>query len=356
MNKEVHDQPQSVRTGEELDAARLSEYLSKQELDFSGPVVIEQFPGGYSNLTYLIRVGDKELVLRRPPIGIEIKSAHDMEREYRVLSGLIKVYERVPRPVLYCSDSAVLGAPFYLMERVKGVILRAQAPEDLNLTPDTMRRLSESFTDNFADIHGLDYEAAGLANLGKPQGYVQRQISGWTQRYFKAKTHELPEVEQVANWLAEHLPPERGAAMIHNDYKYDNMILDPADLSHILAVLDWEMATIGDPLMDLGTSLAYWIEPNDSDELQNTRFGLTTLPGNLTRAELVQRYSQRSGRDVSDVPFYYAYGLFKLAVVSQQLYLRYKLGYTTEARFERIINSVGALCRVALDVIHKHRV
>jgi aminoglycoside phosphotransferase (APT) family kinase protein len=163
-------------------------------------------------------------------------------------------------------------------------------------------------------------------------------------------------VEQVANWLAEHLPPERGASMIHNDYKFDNVILDANDLTNILAVLDWEMATIGDPLMDLGTSLAYWIEAKDSDELQTTRFGLTSLPGNLTRAELVQRYSQRSGRDVSDVVFYYAYGLFKLAVVSQQLYLRYKLGYTKEPRFERTINSVGSLCRVALDVIQKNRV
>ncbi len=350
---EVNDQPQAVRAGEELDANRLTAYLKAANPELDGPLTLAQFPHGFSNLTYLVKVGEHEIILRRPPFGIEIKSAHDMEREFRVLSGLIKVYPKVPRPLLYCNDLSVMNAPFYLMERVKGVVLRSQAPEELNLTPETMRRLSEAFINNFADIHRLDYTEAGLVNLGKPQGYIQRQISGWTQRYFKAKTDEIPEVEQVAAWLAEHLPPEVGPTMIHNDYKYDNVILDPENIANVLAVLDWEMATIGDPLMDLGTSLAYWIEAGDTAELQSTRFGLTTLPGNLTRAEVVQRYSQRSGLDVSNITFYYAYGLFKLAVVSQQLYLRYKLGHTTEERFARIIHSVGALCREALRVIHK---
>lgn len=354
----VGDQAHAVREGEELDVPKLSEYLKAQlpQFDLTGELTVKQFPHGFSNLTYLIQAGEQEFVLRRPPFTVEIKSAHDMEREYRVLSGLCKVYSRVPQPLIYCADPTVLGAPFYVMKRVKGIVLRAEAPKQLDLNPAMMQRLSTAFIDNLADIHGLDYRAAGLENLGKPQGYIQRQISGWTQRYIKAKTDDIPDIEKVATWLAEHLPPEGAPGLIHNDYKYDNVILDPADLSNIKAVLDWEMATLGDPLMDLGSSLAYWIEPDDPEDLQTTRFGVTTLPGNLNRAEFVQRYSQRSGREVSDIVFFYAYGLFKLAVVSQQLYLRYKLGFTTEDRYARTLQSVKVLSRVSRQVIERNRV
>ncbi len=356
MNKEVSDQPQAIRPGEELDIARLGEYLNAQLPDLAGPISIKQFPHGHSNLTYLLRLGSHELVLRRPPFGVEIKSAHDMGREFRVLSGVIKVYSKVPRPVLYCTDLSVMGAPFYLMERVNGLVLRSHAPDGIELTPEVMEKLSKSFTDNLVEIHGLDYHKADLGNLGRPEGYIQRQISGWTQRYERAKTDDVPDIERISQWLTNHVPTESAPTLIHNDYKYDNMMVDPNDLSRILAVFDWEMATIGDPLMDLGTSLSYWIEANDPEELQVTRFGLTTLPGNLSREQLVQRYATQSGRDVSQVVFYFIYGLFKLAVVAQQLYTRYKLGHTTDERYSRFLNSVQVLSKMALVAAEKNSI
>src|SRR5689334_19944128 len=289
------DQAQAVRPGEELDLARLAAYLATAAPDLAGPIEVQQFPQGYSNLTYLLRIGGREVVLRRPPFGVGKGSAHDMGREYRTLAGVARVYPRVPRPLVYCADETVLGAPFYLMERVPGVILRARPPAGLDLAPATMRRLAEATIDNLAAIHALDYEAAGLGDLGHPAGYAARQVQGWTARYARARTDDIPEIAQAAGWLAEHIPAESGAALLHNDYKYDNLVLDPVDLSRIRAVLDWEMATIGDPLMDLGTTLGYWVQADDPPELQAMRFGPTTLPGNLIRAELVQRYAQASG-------------------------------------------------------------
>ena len=273
MRADRIDRPAAVRRGEELDTGRLRAYLSEQVPDLDGPIVVEQFPSGHSNLTYLLRVGDRELVLRRPPFGARIKTAHDMGREYRILSHLADVYPRVPRPLLYCDEESVLGAPFYLMERLKGVILRTSRPEGLELVPALMRRLSENLIDNLVEIHEIEYEAAGLGDLGRPVGYVRRQIEGWTRRYHNARTDDIPEVGRVAAWLAEHILPETGASLIHNDYKYDNLVLDPGDLSHITGVLDWEMATVGDPLMDLGTTLGYWVDPNDSMRSGTVRLG-----------------------------------------------------------------------------------
>jgi aminoglycoside phosphotransferase (APT) family kinase protein len=353
MNTNWIDRPRAVRPGEELDPDRLEAYLKEHIPNFTGPIAVEQFPSGYSNLTYLLRAGDQELVLRRPPFGANIKTAHDMGREYRILSHLINVYPKVPRPLAYCDDASVLGAPFYVMERVTGVILRAMPPKGLDLSPELMRRLSEAFIDNLVELHAVDYQAAGLGAVGRPEGYVARQVKGWTERYKNARTDDLPEVEQAAAWLAENRPPEAGAALIHNDYKYDNLVLDPEDLSGILAVLDWEMATIGDPLMDLGTTLGYWIDPDDPDELQTLQFGLTTRPGNLNRQQLVERYAQKSGRDVSHVLFYYVYALFKIAVIVQQIYQRYKLGFTQDERFANLIVFVQVLGKTAARAIEK---
>jgi aminoglycoside phosphotransferase (APT) family kinase protein len=304
---------------------------------------VEQFPGGYSNLTYLVRVGEHELVLRRPPFGRKIKSAHDMGREFEILSNLEKVYTRVPRPLAFCEHEDVIGAPFYVMERIQGIVLRANAPKTLTLDPETMQRLSEAFIDNLAAIHALDYKAAGLGELGKPEGYVERQIKGWTKRYFDAQTDEIPQIEVAAVWLAENMPPDSGAALIHNDYKYDNLILDPRDLSNILGVLDWEMATIGDPLMDLGTTLGFWVDPDDPQELKDLAFGITSLPGNYTRMQLVNRYAERSDLDVSQVLFYYVYALFKIAVIVQQIYARYIAGHSQDERFASMIDVVRVM-------------
>ena len=258
METDLIDQPQPTRAGEELDASKLEVLLKAHFPELQGPIEVTQFSKGYSNLTYLLRFGEREMVLRRPPFGAKIKSAHDMGREFRILSRLMEVYPKVPRPLAYCDDEIVLGAPFYVMERVRGVILRAKAPEGLDLPPPLMKRISESFIENLVAIHAVDYAAAGLADLGKPEGYVARQVEGWARRYPNARTDDIPEMDRLATWLNEHKPADSGACLIHNDYKYDNLVLAPDDLTQIVACLDWEMATLGDPVMDLGSTLGYW--------------------------------------------------------------------------------------------------
>jgi aminoglycoside phosphotransferase (APT) family kinase protein len=350
-----------VRAGEELPLAPLEAYLNQHlGIPSAGPrpLVVEQFAQGHSNLTYLVRLGGggggdaTELVLRRGPFGNQVKTAHDMGREYRVLSRLWTVYPPAPRPVLFCDDPAVLGAPFYLMERRRGIVLRKQLPRGLVLDEDTARRLSITLIDNLAALHALDYRAAGLGDLGKPEGYVQRQVTGWTERYARARTDDLPALDHLARWLAEHLPPAPiGAALIHNDYKYDNLVLDPTDLTRIVAVLDWEMATVGDPLMDLGTTLGYWVEAGDPPALRDAAFGPTALPGSLSRRALAERYADRSGRDISGVLFHYAFGLFKIAVIIQQIYARYARGHTHDARFAHMNDLVAVLAEQAGQAI-----
>jgi len=343
-----------VRQGEELPNERLMAYLSEHLTGLDGPLIVEQFPAGFSNLTYLLRIGDRELVLRRPPIGAKIKTAHDMSREYRILSHLHPVYKKVPRPLLFCDDDAIVGAPFYVMERVNGVILRAQPPRGIDLNPGLMRGLSQTFIENLVEIHEVDYEAAGLGELGSPQGYVQRQVEGWTKRYFNARTDDVPAIERLAEWLVERLPADSSrGALIHNDYKYDNIVLAPEDLTRVVAVLDWEMATIGDPLMDFGTSLGYWVEKSDPEEWQRYGFGLTSLSGSFTRAELLEQYVQLSGRRIDDPVFYFAYGLLKIAVIVQQIYFRYQKGHTRDPRFAtlgELVKACGNLAQRAIEL------
>ena len=356
VQSELLDHPQPVRPGEELDLASLGTFLRSHFPDATGPLTIEQFPKGYSNLTYLIRVGDREMVLRRSPFGAKIKTAHDMGREFRILSHIERVYRKVPHPLAYCDNDSVLGAPFYLMERVEGVILRAQPPPGLALSPPLMRQLSVNFIENLVAIHDIDYVAAGLGDLGKPDGYVTRQIEGWTKRYRNARTDDVPEMERLAEWLNEHKPAVSGAALIHNDYKYDNLVLNPRNWSQIKACLDWEMATIGDPLMDLGSTLGYWVDPGDPGDWQNQSFGLTTLAGNLSREELVEHYVKHSDREVEDLVFYFAYGLFKIAVIVQQIYARYRQGLTSDTRFAPLIDLVRAASETACLAISKRRI
>ncbi|MGB8509617.1 MAG: phosphotransferase family protein, partial [Pyrinomonadaceae bacterium] len=255
MSREsLTDGPRAVRAGEELDTRKLFAYLRDKMRDLRGTLEVTQFPAGFSNLTYLVRDGDREFVLRRPPFGAKIKSAHDMNREFTIISRLRPVYAKVPRAILYCEDETVLGAPFYLMERVRGIILRSHTPAGLELSPPLTRHLSESFVESLVEIHNVDYLAAGLDELGRPGNYVARQIEGWTKRYYAARTDDVHEIENLARWLAEHARVDAGRALIHNDFKYDNVVFAPDDLSRVVAVLDWEMATIGDPLMDFGTS------------------------------------------------------------------------------------------------------
>jgi aminoglycoside phosphotransferase (APT) family kinase protein len=279
-----------------------------------------------------------------------------MGREHRILSRLGAVYPRVPRALAYCDDPAVLGAPFYVMERVRGVILRGR-PGEPELGPDPMRDLSRALVANLAELHAVDVDAAGLGDLGRAEGYVERQVRGWTDRYLRAKTDGVPSIERAARWLAEHLPTETGAALIHNDYKYDNLVLDPGDLTRIIAVLDWEMATVGDPWMDVGTALAYWLDADDPPALR--QMGINTLslrPGNLSRSEVVQAYAEASGRPAPDPVFYFVYGLLKVATIAQQIYARFVAGHTKDPRFGALIHAVRALGTTAELAIERGRI
>ncbi len=344
---DLEDHAGGVRSGEELDLARLEPYLRSHFPGLAGELRVSQFPSGHSNLTYSISLGDKEIVLRRPPFGSKVKTAHDMGREYHVLEKLHAAYP-APRTLLYCTDESVIGAPFYLMERVRGIILRRNLPEGLEVPPQTARRLSESFIDNLAALHKLDYAALGLGELGKPQGYLERQVKGWIERYHGSRTHELPEVETIAAWLKDRMPAQPAGTLVHNDYKYDNMLLDAADITCIRAVLDWEMCTLGDPLTDLGTALAYWVQADDPADVQMVRWGPTGIPGSLTRKELVERYHEKTRHDVSNIVFYYVFALFKVAVIIQQIYYRYHHGLTKDARFAALCEVTKMLLRVSL--------
>ncbi|HEX3125744.1 MAG TPA: phosphotransferase family protein [Thermoanaerobaculia bacterium] len=348
-----------VRPGEELDAAPLEAWIRERLANLPPDMKIEQFPGGHSNLTYLLRFGDREIVLRRPPFGSKVKTAHDMGRELKVLSHLQGHYSKAPRTLAGCDDSSVIGAPFYLMERVRGVIFRDQRPPaGLDLSPERMRALSEAVVDGLAELHSVDYRAAGLGDFGRPEGYLERQVAGWRQRWEGSRTDEVPDVERAASWLSTHLPPGRPlseSALVHNDYKYDNVVFAP-DLSEIVAVLDWEISTLGDPILDLGTSLGYWIDPDDDPGLRMLPAGPTTLPGNLRRVEVVERYAKATGRDVSDVVFHYVFGLFKIAVIAQQIYYRFKQGLTQDPRFAAMLPAVHLLGRTAVQAIDKGRI
>jgi aminoglycoside phosphotransferase (APT) family kinase protein len=340
------DPTRAVRAGEELDAKALARFLGWDE------VRVTQFPSGHSNLTYLVEGAGKQLVLRRPPFGSKVKSAHDMGREHKILSHLHAIYPLAPKPVAYSEDPSLLGAPFYLMERIVGVILRKDPPPGL-LTPTVAHGLGEAFIDNLARLHQLDYRACGLGDLGKPDGYVERQVRGWSERYRNARTDDIPDMEFLEKWLADHMPKESGAALIHNDYKYDNLVLAQDDLTRIIGVLDWEMSTVGDPLMDLGTALSYWVHADDPPDLEAVRMCATTVPGSLTRAQLLSRYQERTGRDIPNILFYYCFAQFKSCGVVQQIYYRYRQGLTHDERFGAMIYAVRALSATAVRAIER---
>ena len=344
-----------MRAGEEIDIERLAAYLRSKFDGSVDDVEVTQFPSGSSNLTYLVRVGDAEYVLRRPPFGNTVKSAHDMSREFNVLSKLSAVYAPAPKPLLFCEDEAVIGSEFYLMERRNGLVIRGPSPKELEDSPALQHAVCESFIKNLADLHALDHNAAGLGDLGKPVGYARRQVEGWTKRYFAAKTDEWAELESAISWLNDNIPADTVATLVHNDYKFDNLMLDPADLTQITAVLDWEMVTIGDPLMDLGTTLGYWMSREVGDALLNMPFNPRVLMENITRQDLVDIYAAASGRDVSNILFYYVFGTFKIAVIAQQIYARWAKGLTKDPRFASLDVIVGLLGRNAARAIETGR-
>lgn len=352
------DNPKSIRQGEELNIENLKLFLHQNLPELVGELTVSQFPSGFSNLTYMVSIGDKEFVLRRPPFGANIKSAHDMAREYNILNNIAPAFSKVPKPLIYSNDINIIGAEFYMMERVRGVILRQKAPEGIELTPELMRGIAESTIDNLAELHLIDIEKYNLASMGKPEGYVKRQVEGWTERYKKSETDSIPLMDSTAAWLLANMPAEEAATLIHNDYKYDNVILNPNKLTEIIAVLDWEMATIGNPLMDLGTTLGYWAEDDDPEVLRN--FSLTSLKGNLNRQQIIERYAQKTGRNIEElsknIVFYYAFGCFKIGVIVQQIYARYKKGLTQDKRFANLIYLVHAFGQCADKAIQRGKI
>ena len=338
----MSDETRPVRTGEQLDAARLEAYL-RERLQPSGAMELRQFAGGHSNLTYLVRFGDTELVLRRPPLGPVAPTAHDMAREYRWLSALHPVFPKAPRPLLLCEDGSVIGAVFYVMERRTGRVVRHEDVAAWAARPEDCRRVSLALVDTLAELHRLDLQAHGLLHLGKPAGFVMRQVRGWSERWQRSKLDALPEMDALSAWLQERLPPDPEVpAIVHGDFKLDNVMLDREDAGRIVGVLDWEMCALGDPLVDLGILLCYW-PPSAPGE----RPKASDAHGWLLRDEIVARYAERSGRDVSRVRYYETFALFKVAVVIQQIYYRYARGQTDDPRFKEFGPRVGALAREA---------
>ena len=354
MESQALDQPTHIRDGENLDSEVIQKYLDDNLSKRENLQSIRQFPSGFSNLTYLLSTDQSEYVLRKPPIGANIKSAHDMGREFKVLTLLKPHFSFVPTPIAYEESGDVLGAPFYLMERVNGIILRNKAPKGLDLSADLMNAISKNAVKQLADLHKIDLQSSGLADFGKPEGYVERQVTGWAKRYQKAKTDEIKEIEDSFDWLLANLPDQNPAAFIHNDFKYDNIVLDPDNPENIIAILDWEMATVGDPLMDLGTTLAYWAEAKDSDALKP--FNLTWLPGNLTREEVVQTYFEQTGQPEKNMVFYYVFGALKVGVICQQIYARYAKGITKDPRFKQLLFVTKACAGNAKKAIEFNRI
>jgi aminoglycoside phosphotransferase (APT) family kinase protein len=320
------------RADERLDAEVIGSYLAGRIRGADGPPEIWQFPGGHANLTYLLRYPTAEYVLRRPPHGDLPVGAHDMGREYRVLSVLYRGFPPAPRAYVYCEDKALIGVPFFVMERRHGVVVRRDVPEAFGggRDPVQTRRLSEVLIDTLADFHAVDYRAVGLETLGKPDGFLGRQVKGWTGRWERAKTKDVPAADAVVHWLETRMPATPEATLVHNDWRLDNMAVAADDPGRAVAVYDWDMCTLGDPLTDLGTLLSSWNEPGEPYEFLSPM--PSRSPGFMTRAEAVARYGRRSGRDVSSMPYYYVFGLFKMAVVVQQLYYRFHLGQTQDTR------------------------
>jgi aminoglycoside phosphotransferase (APT) family kinase protein len=342
-----------IRAGEEIDARALGEYLSGKVDGAERGVTIEQFPGGHSNLTYLIRAGDREYVLRRPPLGPVAPKAHDMAREFRVLEAVHPLFPPAPKVVLLCEDPSVIGATFFVMERRHGVVLRRDIPAEFARDPELPRKVSESFIDCLAQLHSIDIESDGLTSLGRPEGFLDRQVRGWTERWERAKTEEIPGMEWLARWLTSRLPQSPRPTLVHNDFKLDNIMLDGGDPGRVEAVLDWEMATVGDPLVDLGCTLGYWLEAGDPLMRGGAMSSITAQPGWLTRVELVRRYADKSGCDVSSLGYYEVFGHYKLSVILQQIYFRYRRGQTRDERFRDFYMRVRGLMGAAIELAER---
>jgi aminoglycoside phosphotransferase (APT) family kinase protein len=345
------DRATTVREGESVNSKALDAYLKEALPDLKGPLAIKQYPGGYSNLTYLILKGENKLVLRRPPPGTKAQSAHDMGREFNILSALNPAFPYCPKPIAYCKDN-ILDQPFYLMEALEGIIIRRDYPEGINLTEKSIAHQGVVLMEVLCELHNLDYKALGLGQFGRPEGYTHRQVTGWSQRYQKSYTPDAASFDKVMTWLSDHepIPPDRHT-IIHNDYKLDNVLWDKSHPDKLIGVLDWEMATIGNPLMDLGNSLAYWVQSDDPPFLQEIRMLPTNTKGCLRRKELLKIYEERTNQVVENFLYYHTFGLFRLAVIVQQIYYRYYHKQTRDLRFAKMVYTAKALEKACLSQI-----
>ncbi|RWU11571.1 phosphotransferase family protein [Pseudidiomarina gelatinasegens] len=328
------DKAGEVRAGEQLPEQQLSQWLREQLPELKGSMRVTQYSGGASNWTYRLEFDNADLILRRPPAGTKAKSAHDMGREYRLQKALKPVFPYVPKMHLYTDDESIIGAEFYIMDRVAGIIPRKNMPRDLKLNEPQTRQLCLNALNVLIELHQVDIEAAGLTDLAKGAGYTERQVTGWSERYIKAKTWNVPSGKNIIRWLAKNMPQQETICMTHNDFRFDNLVLDVDDPTRIIGVLDWELATLGNPLMDLGNSLAYWIQADDDRIARSTRRQPTHLPGMLTRQQVIDYYCEKMGVNVADFRFYEVFGLFRLSVIAQQIYYRYYHKQTRNPAFK----------------------
>ena len=343
----------AVRKGEELDLQHLREYLRGRIEGDWDDLSIEQFPGGHSNLTYLVKAGGREFVLRRAPLGPVAPKAHDMAREFAVLQAVHPHFPEAPRVYHLCEDPAVIGAVFFVMDRRRGAIIRDSVPPGMEGNPAYARTVSEAFIDTQARMHAIDIRRTGLIALGKPEGFIERQVRGWADRWNRAKTEELPAMDSVVAWLIERLPASTEATLVHNDYKLDNVMLREGTPHTIEAVLDWEMTTVGDPLADVGLTLCYWAWANAPEVRAAGIPDITSQPGWYTREQFIERYAAQTGRDLSNVGYYEVLGVFKLAVIIQQIYYRFWRGQTTDERFRNFGERARGLVNLAASMVER---
>ncbi len=341
-----------VRPDERFDEARLHTWLKDKLPGTDHPLTVRQFSGGVANLTYLLDFGEQQYVLRRPPLGPVAQRAHDMGREYKVLSVLHKAFPKAPRAFVYCDDPDVIGAPFLIMERRQGVVVRKSIPPEFADIADAPQRMSQALIETLAEFHAVDFQTLGLSDLGRPRGFISRQIEGWYKRWHAAKTQDIPLMEKIYTWLKANQPPTPPPTLVHNDYKLDNVMFALDDPGRIVAVFDWDMCTLGDPFSDLGALLTYWTEPDDPPYLQ----AIAQMPVGdrrfWSRAQLVEHYAAITGRDVSDVAFYHALGLFRLGVIAAQIYIRYVRGQTKDERFANLGTIIPLIAQAAYHVIN----
>ena len=343
-----------VREGEDFDLAAAEWYMREHIEGLpEGDLEVRQFSSGASNLTYLVKVGDWEGVLRRPPLGPLPPKAHDMGRESKLLMKLHEAFPLAPRPYFFSEDETIVGAPFYVMERREGVTVDASFPEGVEPTQELRRAMSRTVVDTLVELHAVDWREAGLGDFGRPEGFLERQVKGWIGRYDNAKTEEIEEVGPLTGWISRGIPESPPPTIVHNDYKLNNLLLNPEDLTEVWAVLDWEMTTIGDPLFDLAVSLSYWVEAGDSQELKEVLPTVADSPGFFTRREFVDRYAEKSGRDLSEMHWYMVFGYFKLAVILQQIYARWHKGQTKDDRFANFDERVKNVILHASDLAHR---